>query len=211
MPRHQAVGKRVRVLCLTTSELWTDQSNNDAGSMEDLIRGTLALCYGLVECRSHFVQRSCDASQTFHHVLWCVPVTVQGGHFIEAGESLNKLSEALEQLFLLKKMPTVGPPQVGGTNEGHLIDLLMLEESNEAERCRDVITADHQFKEATDSRLQHIFGGKIGTIDPVSRISESKSLAEGAVRQVMEGTSSGSVQCGLHEKWSDRPYQVTVT
>ena len=63
------------------------------------------------------------AAQTFHHAAWLVQATVHDDDFIAAGEtqSLDVLDEALEQFFVLKKMPRFGPPEFGGTSEGQFM------------------------------------------------------------------------------------------
>ena len=62
------------------------------------------------------------AVQTFYHATWLVLATVHGDDFVAARQtqSLDMLDEALEQLFVLKKMPRIGLPEVRGTGDGQL-------------------------------------------------------------------------------------------
>ena len=48
-------------------------------------------------------------TQTFYHETWLVLANAHGDDFLAAGEtqSLNMIDEALEQFFVLKKMPTI--------------------------------------------------------------------------------------------------------
>ena len=59
------------------------------------------------------------AAQTFYHAAWLVLATVHGNDFMGSGEtqSLDMLDEALEQFFVLKKMPKIGPPEFRGSSE----------------------------------------------------------------------------------------------
>ena len=60
------------------------------------------------------------AAQTFYHAAWLVLATVYGDDFIASGETqwLDMLDDALDQFFVLKKMPRTGPPEFGRTSEG---------------------------------------------------------------------------------------------
>ena len=59
------------------------------------------------------------AAQTFYHATWLVQATVHGDDFTAAREtqSLDVLDGALEQFFVLKKMPRIGP-EFGRTSDG---------------------------------------------------------------------------------------------
>ena len=63
-----------------------------------------ALCCAGVERRGHVVQRS--------------GATVRGDDFAGEKQFLDMLDEVLEPFFVLKKMPILGPPEVGGTSDG---------------------------------------------------------------------------------------------
>ena len=56
------------------------------------------------------------AAQTFYHATWLVLATVHGDDFMAAGEtqSLDIFHEELEHMFVTKKMPRIGPLEVGG-------------------------------------------------------------------------------------------------
>ena len=60
------------------------------------------------------------ASQVFYHPGWLVLAVVHGDDFAAAGtpKSLDKLDEAMDQFFTLKKLPRVGPPSLGGVAAG---------------------------------------------------------------------------------------------
>ena len=53
------------------------------------------------------------AAQVFYHKSWQIWAVVHGDDFAAAGEPhhLAKLDEALEQFFVLKKLPRVGPTE----------------------------------------------------------------------------------------------------
>ena len=55
------------------------------------------------------------AAQTFYHATWLVLATEHGDDFKAAGEtqSLDMLDEALEQFFVLKKVPRIEPFEFG--------------------------------------------------------------------------------------------------
>ena len=59
------------------------------------------------------------AAQMFYHATWLVQATVHGDDFTAAREtqSLDVLDGALEQFFVLKKMPRIGP-EFGRTSDG---------------------------------------------------------------------------------------------
>jgi hypothetical protein len=60
------------------------------------------------------------AAQVFYHKEWQILAVVHGDDFAAAGEphQLSKLDEALGQFFVLKLLPRVGPPELGGVAEG---------------------------------------------------------------------------------------------
>ena len=62
------------------------------------------------------------AAQTFHHAASLVLAIVHGDDFIASGEtqSWDMLDQALEQFFVLKKMPRNEPLEFGGSSEGQL-------------------------------------------------------------------------------------------
>ena len=61
-----------------------------------------------------------EAAQSFHHATWLVLATVHGDDITAAGDtpSLDMLDETLVQFSVLKKMPRIGPPEVGGASDG---------------------------------------------------------------------------------------------
>ena len=62
------------------------------------------------------------AAQTFHNAAWLVPATVHGDDFIASGDtqSFDMLNE--EQFRVVKKMPRIGPPELGGTSKGQFTE-----------------------------------------------------------------------------------------
>ena len=60
------------------------------------------------------------AAQTFFHSSWQMLAMVHGDDFIAAGDihALKQLDAAMDQFFLLKKLPCIGPTELGGTNAG---------------------------------------------------------------------------------------------
>ena len=61
----------------------------------------------------------CVVAQTVYHAAWLVLTTLHGD-FTEASEaqSLDMLDEALEEFFVLEKMPRTGHLEFSGTSEG---------------------------------------------------------------------------------------------
>ena len=92
------------------------------------------------------------AAQTFYHATWLVLSIVHGHEFI-AGEtqSLDMLDEALEQFFVLKKMPTTGFPEIGGTSDRQFTKRTV---SWSADRCH--WKADNSHGEKQEMQLMRL-------------------------------------------------------
>ena len=54
------------------------------------------------------------SAQTFFRSSWQMLAMVHGDDFIAAGDT----RAAMDQFFLLKKLPCIGPPELGGTSAG---------------------------------------------------------------------------------------------